>query len=70
MATVRWINIQTGEIKWGAEDLYRQGESAWVPACRVKMPDGSVRENSLDSFYNWIDRNFAMINIENNKKIG
>ena len=34
------------------------------------MPDGSVRENSLDSFYNWIDRNFAMINIENTKSVG
>ena len=70
MATVRWINIQTGEVKWGAEDLYRKGESPWVPACRVKMPDGSIRENTLNSFYLWIDRNFAMINLDNTKSIG
>ena len=70
MATVRWINIQTGEVKWGAEDLYRKGESPWAPSCRVKLPDGSIRENTLNSFYLWIDRNFAMINLDNTKSIG
>ena len=70
MATVRWLNTNTGETKWGVEDLYRQGEDSWVPVCRIKMPDGSIRENTLDSFYSWIDKNFAMVRIDSTKSVG
>ena len=70
MATVRWLNVDTGETKWGADDLYREGESSWVPVCRIKMPRGGVRENTLESFYLWIDSNFAMIRIDNTKSMG
>jgi hypothetical protein len=70
MATVRWLNTNTGETKWGEEDLYRQGEDSWAPVCRIKMPDGSIRENTLDSFYSWIDKNFAMVRIDSTKSVG
>ena len=58
MATVQWVNVGSGEIIEGDENLYQANEG-WLPVKWVIIK-GSIFRSTLVSFAEWLRANTSL----------
>ena len=62
MATVQWVNVSSGEIIEGDENLYQTNEG-WLPVKWVVVK-GSIFRSTLVSFAEWLRANTSLDDIK------
>ena len=62
MATVQWVNVSSGEIIEGDENLYQANEG-WLPVKWVVVK-GSIFRSTLVSFAEWLRANTSLDDIK------
>ena len=65
MAEVEWVNIATGEIKTGDENLYKPS-MGWLPVKWVVIK-GKVYRSTLSSFADWLKANTSVSRVDYDK---